>query len=139
MILIFSHLKRLLIVLCFLLICSACSRPEDNRYRAQEPQNIMEREAFTALMADILLAEAATAQNFDFTESKMVRFEKYRDNIFEKYGIDSLDFFQNYDYYMTHPKLSELIVIRVRDSIRAKQDIMFAGDSLDTKEGKKKK
>jgi hypothetical protein len=135
-----SHLKWLLktcMLFSMLTLALSCTRPEEQRYRAETPENLMEREDFIAILADMLLAEAATSQNFDFTESKIERFEKYRNNIFAHYEIDSLDFFQNYDYYMTHPKLAEIIIIRARDSVRAKQEAMFAADSL--KETKKQK
>lgn len=86
------------------------------------PDSILPREKFAQIIADILTAESAVVQQYDPTESKLVRFEKYRYNIYKKHEIDSNYFMKNYNYYMKIPKRSELFLFIVEDTLQARKD-----------------
>ena len=86
------------------------------------PDSILPREKFAQIIADILTAESAVVQQCDPKESKLVRFEKYRYNIYKKHEIDSNYFAKNYNYYMKIPKRSELFLFIVEDTLQARKD-----------------
>lgn len=86
------------------------------------PDSILPREKFVQIIADILTAESAVVQQYDPKESKLVRFEKYRYNIYKKHEIDSNYFLKNYNYYMKMPKRSELFLFIVEDTLMARKD-----------------
>jgi lysozyme family protein len=86
------------------------------------PDSILPREKFVQIIADILTAESAVTQQYDPKESKLVRFEKYRYNIYKKHEIDSGYFMKNYNYYMKMPKRSELFLFIVEDTLQARKD-----------------
>lgn len=86
------------------------------------PDSILPREKFVQIIADILTAESAVVQQYDPKESKLMRFEKYRYNIYKKHEIDSNYFMKNYNYYMKMPKRSELFLFIVEDTLQARKD-----------------
>jgi hypothetical protein len=86
------------------------------------PDSILPREKFAQIIADILTAESAVVQQYDPKESKLMRFEKYRYNIYKKHEIDSNYFMKNYNYYMKMPKRSELFLFIVEDTLQARKD-----------------
>ncbi|WP_375561505.1 DUF4296 domain-containing protein [Bernardetia sp. OM2101] len=86
------------------------------------PDSILPREKFVQIIADILTAESAVVQQYDPKESKLMRFEKYRYNIYKKHEIDSNYFMKNYNYYMKMPKRSELLLFIVEDTLQARKD-----------------
>ena len=86
------------------------------------PDSILPREKFVQIIADILTAESAVVQQYDPKESKLMRFEKYRYNIYKKHEIDSNYFTVNYNYYMRLPKRSELFLFIVEDTLQARKD-----------------
>ncbi|WP_338766120.1 DUF4296 domain-containing protein [Bernardetia sp. ABR2-2B] len=86
------------------------------------PDSILPREKFAQVIADILTAESAVVQQYSQTESKLMRFEKYRYNIYKKHSLDSVTFKRNYNYYMKVPKRSELFLFIVEDTLQARQD-----------------
>lgn len=88
------------------------------------PDSVLEREKFAQIIADILTAESAVVQQYDPKESKLMRFEKYRYNIYKKYEIDSNYFKVNYNYYMKLPKRSELFLFIVEDTLQARKDFL---------------
>jgi hypothetical protein len=89
---------------------------------ANLPDSILPREKFVQIIADILTAESAVVQQYDPKESKLMRFEKYRYNIYKKHEIDSNYFKKNYNYYMKMPKRSELFLFIVEDTLQARKD-----------------
>lgn len=86
------------------------------------PDSILPREKFAQIIADILTAESAVVQQYDPKESKLMRFEKYRHNIYKKHAIDSAVFRVNYNYYMQMPKRSELFLFIVEDTLQVRKD-----------------
>lgn len=86
------------------------------------PDSVLPREKFVQIIADILTAESAVVQQYDPKESKLMRFEKYRYNIYKKHEIDSNYFKVNYNYYMKIPKRSELFLFIVEDTLQARKD-----------------
>ncbi|WP_338791346.1 DUF4296 domain-containing protein [Bernardetia sp. Wsw4-3y2] len=95
------------------------------------PDSILPRETFVQIIADILTAESAVVQQYDPNESKLMRFEKYRYNIYKKYDLDSISFRRNYNYYMKVPKRSELFLFIVEDTLEARKASL--SDSLKLK------
>ncbi len=88
------------------------------------PDSILPREKFVQIIADILVAESAVVQQYDPKESKLMRFEKYRYNLYKKHEIDSNLFVKNYNYYMKMPKRSELFLFIVEDTLQARKDAL---------------
>ncbi len=86
------------------------------------PDSVLSREKFVQVIADILTAESAVVQQYDPKESKLMRFEKYRYNIYKKHEIDSNYFKVNYNYYMKMPKRLELFLFVVEDTLQARKD-----------------
>lgn len=86
------------------------------------PDSILRREKFVQVIADVLIAESAVVQQYDPKESKLMRFEKYRYNIYRKHAIDSNYFKKNYNYYLKMPKRAELFLFIVEDTLQARKD-----------------
>ncbi len=97
---------------------------------ADLPDSVLPREKFVEIIADILTAESAVAQQYDPKESKLVKFEKYRYNIYKKHEIDSNYFKKNYEYYMGMPKRSELFLFIVEDTLQARRDSLTKKDTI---------
>ncbi|WP_291724737.1 DUF4296 domain-containing protein [Bernardetia sp.] len=119
----------LAILLCFTVSLVACSKKnkqngERPNFSSERnlPDSIFPREKFAQIISDILIAESAVVQQYDPKESKLVRFEKYRYNIYKKHNIDSNYFNKNYNYYLKMPKRAELFLFVVEDTLQARKD-----------------
>lgn len=117
-----------LLIFVSISIFSSCGKKEKKSNEsffsssASLPDSILPREKFVQIIADILTAESAVVQQYDPKESKLMRFEKYRYNIYKKHEIDSNYFTKNYNYYMKMPKRSELFLFIVEDTLQARKD-----------------
>lgn len=127
----------ILLIFSSSLFFSACAKKKEEKTDTifsstrNLPDSILPREKFVQIIADILTAESAVVQQYDPKESKLVRFEKYRYNIYKKHEIDSNYFMKNYNYYMQMPKRAKLFLFKVEDTLNARKAALKS-DTLKT-------
>ncbi len=65
----------------------------------KKPKNLIEQATFTHILSDIYILQTLIDEQIEDTVLKVLYYEKYKPMIFQKYGIDSLDFSKNYAFY----------------------------------------
>jgi hypothetical protein len=99
----------------------------------KKPKNLISKKNMVAILIDAKLLATATSANQSILESHGVQINRY---IFEKYGIDSLQFAESNKYYAHKIKDYEEIYTKVTDSL---ERLKVALKELELKEEKKKK
>ena len=101
-------------LILFALFLLSCQKEE-------RPENLISKEKMASILIDIHLAEAYSDNS---RLKKDTLFSFYKDleiRSLEEHGVDSLSFFQSYDYYSTHIQELDQIYEWVVDTLNAEQ------------------
>jgi hypothetical protein len=105
-------MKRATLFSGLLLLFAACKNEEP-----KVPDNLLDRQTFTAVMLDAQLVEGFKTQiAHSAAKGRNVGRHLYLD-IFEKHGVSEKDFRRTYGYYQERPELMEGIYEQVLDSL----------------------
>ncbi|HLS11540.1 MAG TPA: DUF4296 domain-containing protein [Flavobacteriaceae bacterium] len=85
-------MRKLLVVFIMSLLTISCQDIE----MPERPDNLIDRETFSEILVDTYLSNAARNKSYQDIQEQNVRLEKY---IYQKYGIDSLQFAKSNAYY----------------------------------------
>lgn len=99
-----KNLIAIFIVLIFLGCNSAIEKPN-------KPDNLISEAKMVDIMYDVYLLNAAKGVNKKILEKNGIMPEKY---VFEKYGIDSVQFVNSNNYYAYDTKTYESILERIK-------------------------
>ncbi|HMR15796.1 MAG TPA: DUF4296 domain-containing protein [Mariniflexile sp.] len=121
-------LKQFVSFFCIMALVASCSFGGPKK-----PKNLISKKNMVAILIDAKLLATATSTNQSILESHGVQINRY---IFEKYGIDSLQFAESNKYYAHKIKDYEEIYTKVTDSL---ERLKVALKELELKEEKKKK
>lgn len=123
-------LKQLLTYLIVLLVLVSCGFGG-----SEKPKNLISKKQMVNILIDARLIGSASFANRQKMENQGVKFDTY---IFEKYGIDSLQFAQSNNYYAYHLKDYEDIYTKVIDSLEKLNKQLKALKEKEEKEAKKR-
>lgn len=104
---------RVLLFLCCLLACSC------GKKLMEEPEQLIPREKMVDILYDMALLDAIDNSYPQTLEENDIR---VMDFVFEKYGIDSLQFVQSDLYYASIPAEYQKIYEAVEDRLTQKRD-----------------
>jgi hypothetical protein len=93
--------------------------------RVKRPDNIIEKDAFAAILADIHLVEANYLSGRDVPDTMQAAYLRDYNRVFEIHGVDRATFFANFKYYSAQPRLLEQIYDRVHTRLQIQQDQMI--------------
>ncbi|MDO7170930.1 DUF4296 domain-containing protein [Mariniflexile sp. AS56] len=103
-------IKRFIPCFCLVLLVVAC-----NSFGApNKPSNLISKKNMVNILIDARLLGSATYFNKQKMQARGVELDKY---VFEKYGIDSLQFALSNAYYAYHIKEYEEIYTSITDSL----------------------
>src|SRR5690625_552608 len=85
-------MRKLLVVFIMSLLTISCQDIE----MPERPDNLIDRETFSEILVDTYLSNAARNKSYQDIQEQNVRLEKY---IYQKYGIDSLQFAKRHASY----------------------------------------
>jgi hypothetical protein len=109
------------------LAANACkSKPADER----PPSGVLEKDKMVAVLADIHLAEAATAINRVEKDSEKLHTGMEYAKIMALHSVDFNHFKTSFDWYMEHPVLFDLLYDEVLELISQQEQHL---PELDTK------
>ena len=115
-----------LIYLLILVIAFSCNKEE-----IKKPKNFIEKDKMIDLILDMKIAEKARTVN----NKNKKKYQNYMSLVYEKYHIDSTQFKENNDYYISHLEQYETIYKevqkRIKDSLVKYKRIVKIKDSLD--------
>ncbi len=121
-------IKRFLVYLSVILSVTACGFGDPDK-----PKNLISKKTMVNILIDAKLIGLAPFNSKQKMEDKGVNLNTY---VFEKYGIDSLQFALSNEYYTYNLKDYEEIYSKVTDSLEKLKKTLKA---LQTKEEKEKK
>ncbi|WP_372754357.1 DUF4296 domain-containing protein [Mariniflexile sp.] len=101
-----------------------------------KPKNLISKSDMVKILIDAKLIGSATITNKNAMEARGLKIESY---VFEKYGIDSLQFAQSNNYYAYHLSEYEEIYTMVTDSLEKLKKDLKALEAKEEKELKKQK
>lgn len=100
------------VLICFVLALYACNGID----APKKPKNLISKAKMSDILEDVYILNAAKGTNRKILEENGVDPEKY---IYQKYGIDSIQFAESNEYYAFDVKAYEEIV----DTVRARLEI----------------
>lgn len=103
-------LKRLSIYTSIILLVSGCY----NFKSPEKPKNLIPKDEMVKVLIDVNLLKTATIKYANTTSQKNINPQEY---IFDKYGIDSIQFASSNNYYSYYLDEYELIYVKVKDSL----------------------
>lgn len=121
-------LKRFIIYLSVILTITACN----NFSGPKKPKNLISKEKMVNILIDARLLGSANNINKNIMQKHGIEVSSY---VFEKYGIDSLQFALSNEYYAYHIKDYEEIYDKVIDSL---EELKVVFKDLELKEKKDK-
>jgi len=121
-------LKQFVPYLCVVLLVASCGFGGPKK-----PKNLISKKNMVNILIDAKLLVTATSANKSILENHGMQLNSY---IFDKYGIDSLQFAESNNYYAYNIKDYEEIYANVSDSL---ERLKVALKELELKEEKKKK
>ncbi len=98
------------LILISIFLLSSCQDVE----RSEKPKNLIPEDKMVEVLTDLSILYSARNFNKRFLESAGFRPSTY---LFEKYGIDSLQFERSNNYYSENYTVYERIYSRVKDSL----------------------
>lgn len=123
-------IKRFLIYLSVILLVAACGfgGPE-------KPKNLISKKDMVNILIDARLLSSATSGSKDIMEERGLKLDSY---VFEKHGIDSLQFAESNAYYAYYMKDYEEIYNEVTDSLDRLKTVLNDQKVKEEKEQKKR-
>jgi len=82
-------------------ILIGCNSNPASKFERNPPKKLLSRMEMINLLKEIHLAEAVTASSSLTYHKSLARFKRYKLHILEKYNLDSTEFAQNFEYYMS--------------------------------------
>lgn len=123
-------IKRFLIYFSIILSVTACGFGGPDK-----PKNLISKKNMVNILIDARLIGSAPFNSKQKMEDNGVNLNTY---VFEKYGIDSLQFALSNEYYAYHLKDYEDIYTKVTDSLEKLKKTLKAQQTKEEKEAKKK-
>lgn len=103
---------------CFLLavlvVFTACKKEV-----VKKPENLIPQDRMSDILYDIAILNAAKSTNSEVLERNNIDADTY---IFNKYGVDSLQFAQNSVYYASKPDIHAAIFKKVEERLKTLKD-----------------
>ena len=107
-------MKRFIIIILFLFLFSCLQLRETN-----PPENLIEQELMTKIMLDVMLMKNINRNGYAIKEKRNILVDQY---ILQKYGVDSLQFYQSQDFYSKNPKEYTFIFEKVQSKLNELRD-----------------
>lgn len=85
-------MKKLFVVFIISLLSISCQNIE----MPEKPDNLIDRNTMVEILVDTYLSNAVRSKNYLEVKNENIRLDKY---IYQKYGIDSLQFSRSNAYY----------------------------------------
>lgn len=108
-------IKQFFITVLVLCVCWSCNRLG----KPKKPDNLIEKDKMTAILYDVFVLNAAKGTDRRLLERNGIMPETY---IFEKYGIDSLQFATSNNYYAYDVKTYENILDNIQTRLKTTKD-----------------
>ncbi|WP_431133616.1 DUF4296 domain-containing protein [Psychroserpens mesophilus] len=109
-------IKRVSLLLLFLALCFACNQLE----KPEKPDDLISKNKMVDILFDVYVFNAAKGTEKRVLEKNNVTPEVF---IFQKHGIDSLQFVKSNEYYAYDIDEYEEMIKNVEAKIKAKKDI----------------
>lgn len=93
-----TALRYVFFLSALLLLIAGCSEETPT-----PPDDLIPREQFVTVMADVQLVEALAKQKMIRNDDPDVKLAEYYGLIYEKYGIADSSFLKTYNWYHRHP------------------------------------
>lgn len=107
-------MKKIIATIIVLFVLVSC-----NNSPMEKPDNLIEEKVMTDILYDLMLLDAIKSQNPYDTIKKYIKPKEY---VFKKYKIDSLQFIQSNQYYISHidvyKKMYDEINERMKNEIK---------------------
>ncbi|WMI66367.1 DUF4296 domain-containing protein [Aestuariibaculum sp. YM273] len=103
-------LKQFITYFCIILIATSCG----NLSGPKKPENLIPKDKMVEVLIDARLVGSVNGTNKRLLEDKGYDLKNY---VFEKHGIDSLQFAESNDYYTYHIKQYQEIFDKAIDSL----------------------
>ncbi len=123
-------LKKFIVYIIIILTITSC-----NLGAPKKPKNLISKAKMVNILIDARLIGSATFINKGIMQQNGIKLESY---VFEKHGIDSLQFALSNEYYAYYIKDYEEIYDRVTDSLE-KLKVTFKEQELKEKREKEKR
>ena len=107
-------MKRLIIIISFSSLFS-CSHLKD----INPPDNLIGQELMSKIMLDVMLMKNINRNGYAIKEKRNILVDQY---ILQKYGVDSLQFYQSQDFYSKNPKEYTYIFEKVQSKLNELRD-----------------
>jgi len=104
--------KRIIVLILLTFLVIGCYRLKN----PPKPKHLISKDKMVNILIDIRLMSSATGTNKRILDNKVANKEAY---IYNKYGIDSLQFAESNEYYAYHVAIYDDIYSRVKDSLDA--------------------
>lgn len=105
-------MRKLASVLMILFLTMGC---QDIK-RSPKPDDLIPEDKMADVLTEISLLHGARSYNKDLMEAKGIKPDRY---IYEKYGIDSVQFVRSNEYYSEHYKQYQRIYTDVKNKLEA--------------------
>ena len=122
-------IKRFILFLIIILTAISCNFFDGPK----KPKNLISKKKMVEILIDARLIGSATSINEEIMQKNGVKLDTY---VFEKHGIDSLQFALSNEYYAYRIKEYEEIYNKVIDSLEKLKEVL---KKLELKEEKEKK
>lgn len=93
-----------------------------NEDKVKRPDNIIEKDKFAAILADIHLVEATYLQGRKVPDSSRDAYLEDYNAVFVIHDVEKDQFFANFKYYSDQPKLLKQIYENVHARLQVQQD-----------------
>lgn len=117
-----------------LLLFSSCGVEEAYEESAVTPKKLIPKETFVSMLTEITLLEVYVSNNQPRTDPPFKIFRRYEMGIWEKFKVDSTQYFENFEYYYGNAKTAEYINIMLMDSLQKRRDFYFKNDTAKSKD-----
>ena len=119
-----KHLISIFALLIFLGCNTVIEKPK-------KPDNLISEAKMVDIMYDIFLLNSAKGINKKLLENNGIDPEQY---VFDKYGIDSIQFANSNNYYSYNTKTYESILERIKEKLSAKKKEYEAIEKVEEEE-----
>ena len=107
-------MRRFIIIILFLFLFSCLNHKKTN-----PPEDLIEQELMSKIMLDVMLMKNINRNGYAIKEKRNILVDQY---ILQKYGVDSLQFYQSQDFYSKNPKEYTYIFEKVQSKLNQLKD-----------------
>lgn len=112
------YYTKFILLSILLVLMSGCY---NEKTTIQQPDNLLDKDKMVAILTEIQLVEASISMLPLNHVDAVTRFKKHESEIFAKYGVDSLTYFNSYQYYAANGKALQYLYLIVSDSIQQRK------------------